>query len=202
MVTRSHRLEAVPMVSRSVLALAAVVLVAAPSLAQDKKKPGLRDFPFWSGPKQPHAREFLPGLQATLQLTPEQIEKIEAACNATIDLPENKGKNAPGAAAANEKLHKMVSEILTPEQKKLIEKTNDAYAKAVADAGEEFQPLYAAAKGNKEEMQKIRDQQKAAIEQNFEKRLDGILSPEQKKAMEEAAAEIKKRNADKVKPIK
>lgn len=189
------------MLARSALTLAAVVLLAAPSFAQEKKKPQLRDFPFWTGPKQPHARAFLPGLQATLQLTPEQMEKIEAACHETIDKPENRGKNSPTAGAANEKLHQLVGEILTPDQKKLIEKTNDAYAKATAEVSEEFQPLYGANKGNKEETQKIRDMQKAAVAENFEKKLDGVLSPEQKKAMAEAAAAIKKQKADKVKPI-
>jgi hypothetical protein len=184
---------------RTALTLVVVVLLAAPAAAQEKKPGGLRDFPFWTGPKQPHARAFAPGLQAALQLTPEQCERIEAACRETIDKPENRGKNNPGAAAATDKLHQMVGEVLTPEQKKLIEKINDAYGKAAAEAGEEFQPLYAASKGNAEETAKLREQQRAAVAENFQKRLDAILTPEQKKAVAEAAAAIKKQEENKKK---
>jgi hypothetical protein len=51
------------MSARFVLALLASALVCAPVHAQ-KKKPELTDFPFWTTPKVPHARAFVPGLQA------------------------------------------------------------------------------------------------------------------------------------------
>ena len=88
--------------TRFAFTLFAFALLTTPVSAEEKKPGGLRDFPFWTAPKQPHARAFVPGLQASLMLTPEQCAKIEAACQVTIDLPENKGKNAPGAAAAVE----------------------------------------------------------------------------------------------------
>lgn len=186
------------MLTRPALAVAAAVLAAAPSPAQEKKPGRLRDFPFWTAPKTPHARPFVPGLQATLGLTPEQAERIEAACRDTVDKPENRGKNSPTAAAAQEELHRRVGEILTTDQKKLIEKTNDAYAEAVAEVGEEFGPLYGAVKGDAEATAKLREQQREAVAETFAKKLDPILTPEQKKALDAAAAA--ETNKKKVKP--
>lgn len=184
--------------TRIALALFAFVLVANPVSAEEKKPAELRDFPFWSAPKQPHARAFVPGLQASLGLTPEQCAKIEAACQETIDLPENKGKNAPGAAAAVEKLHKMVADILTDDQKKLIEKTNDAYARVVADVGEDFQPKFAMAKGNAEDTAKLRQECQEAIVETMTKKLDGILTNEHREAVKKLA-EIQKKQAEEAK---
>jgi hypothetical protein len=183
---------------RFALTVFAFVLFANPVSAEDKKPGGLRDFPFWSAPKQLHARAFVPGLQASLMLTPEQCAKIEAACQETIDLPENKGKNAPGAAAATEKLHKMVADILTDDQKKLIEKTNDAYARVVADVGEDFQPKFAMAKGNAEDTAKLRQESQEAIVETMNKKLDGVLSNDQLEAVKKLA-EIEKKRAEEVK---
>src|SRR5262249_44014197 len=130
------------MFTRIALALVAAALSATPALAQ--KKPELGDFPFWTAPKNPHAHAFLPRPEAALELTPEQVEKILAARATTVDSPEIRGlkqKGDPNAsadelaqaaekrAAAAEQLHKDVEEILTKDQKALIEKINDAYAK-------------------------------------------------------------------------
>ena len=183
------------MLFRAVLTLIAGVMFAAPAAAAEKK-PQLRDFPFWTGPKQPHARAFVPGLQAALQLTQEQAEKIEAACQETIDQPDAKGKNAPGAAAAQQKLYEMVAGILTAEQKKQIEKVNDAYARVVSDVGEDFQPQFAAAKGNAEETEKVRQDLHKAVAEAFEKKLDGILSTAQRDAVKKAGEEQKKREEE------
>jgi hypothetical protein len=187
---------------RIALSVLAVVLLAGSSPAADKKPSQLRQFPFWSSPKQPHARAFVPGLQAALQLTPEQIEKIEAACHETIDKPENKGKNAPGAAAARDQLFEKVAGILTADQKKLIEKVNDAYARAISDLQDDFQPQFASTKGNPDEAQKVREAYSKAIVESFEKKLDGILSNEQREAVKKAAEQEKKQAGNKVKPNK
>lgn len=181
---------------RVALTLIAGVFLAGPSAAAEKKPPQLRDFPFWTAPKNPHARAFVPGLQAALQLTPEQAEKIEAACQETIDQPNAKGKNAPGAAAAQQKVHELVAGILTADQKKQIEKVNDAYGRVVSDVGEEFQPQYASAKGNAEEAAKIRLAQQKAVAETFEKKLDGILSNEQREAVKKKAEVEKKREEE------
>lgn len=207
------------MLARLSLAAAAAFAFAAPAPAQ-KKAAEPTYFPFWTAPKTPHARPFVPGLNAALELTPEQAEKIQAARATTVDSPEVqalKRKGDPNAtadelAAANakraeaaEKLYKAVDEILTKDQKALVEKVNDAYAKVVAEVGGEFQPKFAAAKGNAEDTAALRKELAEAIAAAFGKKLDGVLSAEQKKAVEAAAAEAKKRaaaNPDKPKPKK
>lgn len=191
------------MFTRAALALTAAVLLGAPAAAADKKPGGLRDFPFWTGPKLPHARAFVPGLQASLGITPEQAEKIEAACRDTIDRPEvrNAGKNGGAQVAeAVEQLHKKVAEILTADQKALIERTNAAYARVVAEVGEEFQGAYAAAKGNPDEAAKVRQQVREAVAEAFGKKLDALLTADQKQAVEKAAAEERKRADKTIKP--
>ena len=40
------------------------------------KKPVIGNFPFWSMPKQEFADQFVPGLNAALLLTDEQIAKL------------------------------------------------------------------------------------------------------------------------------
>jgi hypothetical protein len=198
------------MLSRIAVALAAVALSASPAFAQ--KKPTLTSFPFWTAPKQPRANDFVPGLTAALELTPEQVAKIAAAREATIDSPEVralKRKGDPNATAdelataaakraeASEKLFKEVDGILTKDQKALVEKINDAYAKVVAEVGEDFQPKFQAAKGNAEDTAALRKEQREAIAAAFDKKLGGVLSAEQKKAVEKAAEEAKKRAANK-----
>ncbi len=184
------------MLPRTLLTLAAAILVSAPLPAADKKPGPPRDFPLWTAPKRPHAHSLIPGLQAALQLTPEQLERLEAACRETIDKPEARGKNAPGAEAAAERLHAAIAGILTPEQKKLIEKVNDAYARAAADTAGEFEANFAAAKGNEEETAKVRKEYAEAVAAAFEKRLDAILPAEQREAVKKAGAEQKRREEE------
>ena len=199
------------MLSRIVLTLTAVALFTTPAPAQ-KKAPELLDFAFWSAPKTPHAKAFVPGLQAALQLTPEQVEKILAARAATIESPEIlalKKKGDPNATAdelatanakrseATEKLYKEVDEILTKDQKALIEKINDGYAKVSADVGEDFQPKFVAAKGNAEDTAALRKELREAITAAFDKKLDALLTADQKAAVKKAAEEEKKRDANK-----
>ena len=208
------------MFARVALVLAAALLFAAPALAQKEKKPALGNFPFWSAPKTPHAHAFVPGLQAALELTPEQIGKILAAREATVDSPELRklpSKGDPNATAddlakagakraeASEKLFKEVDAILTREQKGLIEKINDAYAKVVSEVGEDFAPKLVAAKGNAEDTAALRKEQAEAIKTAFEKKLDGLLSNDQRAAVKKAAEEEAKRaaeNKNKPKPNK
>jgi hypothetical protein len=198
------------MLLRIAAALAAVALVASPAAAQ--KKPGLTSFPFWTAPKQPHANDFVPGLTAALELTPEQVAKIAAAREATVDSPEIralKRKGDPNATAdelataatkraeASDKLFEEVDGILTKDQKALVEKINDAYAKVAADVGDEFQAKFAAAKGNAEDTAAVRKELREAVEAAFDKKLGGVLSATQKQAVDKAAEEAKKRAASK-----
>ncbi|MBA4066100.1 MAG: hypothetical protein C0501_20750 [Isosphaera sp.] len=207
------------MLARTVLAAAAALAFAAPAAAQ-KKKAEPTDFPFWTAPKTAHAKPFVPGLNAALGLTPEQVEKLQTARAETVDSPEVqalKRKGDPNATAdelatanakraeASEKLFKAVGDLLTKDQKALVEKVNDAYAKVAAEVGEDFQPKFVAAKGNADDTAALRKELAEAVAAAFGKKLDGVLSAEQKKAVEAAAAEAKKRaaaNPDKPKPKK
>lgn len=206
------------MFARFTLALTAAALVCAPVHAQ-KKKPELTDFPFWTAPKVPHARAFVPGLAAALALTPEQTEKLVAARAATVDSPDLKGlkqkgdpnatpdelaKAAKARAEATEKLFKEVDAILTRDQKALIEKLNDAYAKVQSAVAEDFAFKFQAAKGNAEDTASLRKEQGEAVVSAFGKKLDGLLSNEQMAAVKKAAEEEAKRAAasDKPKPKK
>jgi hypothetical protein len=208
------------MFTRTALVLAAAIFFTTPAFAQKEKKPALQDFPFWSAPKQPHARAFVPGLQAALELTPEQTEKILAAIEQTVNSEEIRklpNKGDPNATAdqlaqasakraeAAEKLYKEIDNILTKDQKALIEKINDSYAKVASEVGGEFEAKFAAAKGNAEDTAAVRKEQGEAIVASFDKKLDGILTTEQKAAVKKAAEEEAKQateNKNKPKPNK
>src|SRR5205085_5188694 len=84
--------------------------------------------------------------------------------------------------------------ILTTGQKELIAKINDAYERAADNAVESLQSEFSGAKGDPTAMDRLRENVKAKTEEDFLKALDGILSPEQKKAMA-AAAEVEKQRA-------
>jgi hypothetical protein len=203
------------MYARTALALVASFF-ATPAFAQKEKKAELHDFPFWTGPKTPHARAFVPGLQAALELTPKQTEAILKAMAETVNSPEIQKlprKGDPNAtadqlaeagakrAAAGEKLHKRIDTILTTEQKGLIEKVNDAYARVVSEVGEEYQPKFVAAKGDAEETAAVRKEQAEAVAAAMGKKLDGILTTEQRAAVKKSAEEEARRAAeDKKKP--
>ena len=53
-------------------ALARYHALAAPEKGTKEKGGGTIDYPFWSSKKRPEAPEFVPGLNAILQITPEQ----------------------------------------------------------------------------------------------------------------------------------
>jgi hypothetical protein len=206
------------MFARIVLALVATALVSVPASAQ--KKATLHDFPFWSAPKNPHARAFVPGLQAALELSPEQIEKLIAARTATVDSPEISKlphKGDPNATAdelasarakreeAIEKLFKEVDAILTRDQKALIEKINDAYGKVSAEVFEQFQEKFAAAKGNAEDLAALKKEVAEALVTAFDKKLDTLLTADQRAAVKKAAEDEARRaeeNKGKPKPSK
>jgi hypothetical protein len=68
--------------------------------------------------------------------------------------------------------------------------------------GEEFQPKIEAAKGNAEDIAALRKEQREAITAAFDKKLDGLLTADQKVAVKKAAEDEAKRTRDKPKPKK
>ncbi len=85
-------------------------------------------------------------------------------------------------------LRETVAGTLNDDQKKLVEKIQAAAVEAQREAQEQLQPTFAAAKGDPEKMKDLHDQMKNAFAQLMAKKLDALLNPQQKAAMQEAAA--------------
>lgn len=198
---------------RIVMALLVVACCAAAVAQKEKKRPDVGNFPFWTAKKTARVGPFVPGLNAVLMLTDEQKEKIAAAREETIGSEAviaagRTLKTDPNASEAQkEAARKMIEDaraqldakvaaILTPEQKALIEKINALYAEVQESVRAEFEAQFVAAKGNKEEMGRVQNEFRERAAAQFAHRLIGILTPEQRTAMEAAAAAEKKREAE------
>lgn len=197
----------------SIIVIASLCL--ATLAAAQAKKPAIGNFPFWSAPKQEFADQFVPGLNAALLLTDEQILKLQEARRETIDNEQIRGKKdktvelseaeretrrkATQEAYAN--LRIKVSNILTAEQRTLIEQINAAHLEVSKAASDEFGPQLTGAKGNEDLQKSLQQQKRDRITANFKAKLEGLLSPNQKAAWEQAAAQ-EIANATKPKPQK
>jgi hypothetical protein len=191
------------------LSLAALALSASRGYSEEKR-PDVGDFPFWTAPKNLHARPFVPGLNAVLQLSDEQSRQITTAREdilgtEAVKAASQKDPNATEAqrkanqkivAEATAKLHEKVGKILTGGQHVLIARINTAHSDICQAVLDEFQANFAAAKGNEEETAKVCREMQEKITSEFGKKLDGILSAEQKAAMKKAAATEKAREAE------
>jgi hypothetical protein len=183
---------------------------AATAHAQKEKSRDVTNFPFFTAKKRGNVPQFVPGLTAALQLTEEQKEKIVAAReeimgSENVQAVRRMSKADPNVTqaqreAARETLEKAADSlqqragaILTAGQKELIAKINDAYERAADGAVESLQSEFIDAKGDPTAMERLRENVKVKTEEDFLKALDGILSPEQKKAMA-TAAEVEKQH--------
>lgn len=188
---------------RRFLIIVAVFVSFATIAEAQAKKPAIGNFPFWSMPKRDFADQFAPGLNAALLLTDEQIIKLQTARQETIDNEKvrpgkNKDANLPEAERearrkayqdAYADLRIKASNILTAEQRKLIEQINAAHLEASNAASAEFAAQLAAAKGNEESQKSLQQQQRDRVMENFKNKLNALLSPEQKLAWEQAATQ-------------
>ena len=184
------------------LSLMVVFALAASALAVEKK-PAIGNFPFWSAPKREYANQFVPGLNAALLLSPQQIEQLHAARRETIDnetLRAATRKDPNLTDAQREAAHKLVSDaqaslrikvsnILTAEQRALIERINAVHLEVAKALNEEFQPKLTASKGDDQAQEKFRNEIRERLSSDFRGKLDGLLSPNQKSAFDQAAAE-------------
>jgi Spy/CpxP family protein refolding chaperone len=194
----------------TILALAGsiVALCALSATAQKEKSPGALDLPYWTLKGQP-ARQFVPGLNAVLLLTTDQKQRLATAWYETVrsdavSAAATTVKTDPNAsaaqkqaaletiAAANNQFHQSLQTILTPEQKALIERINALYVEVQKAAADGFQNDLAAAKGNKEETERIRTEIRSRLESELDLRLASLLSSEQRAAMQKAAADEKR----------
>ncbi|MBC7817913.1 MAG: hypothetical protein IAG10_13560 [Planctomycetaceae bacterium] len=179
------------------------------------KKPAIGNFPFWSVPKQEFADQLVPGLNAALLLSDEQIVKLHEARRETIDSEQLKSKkskdpNVPdperearqkARQEAYVNLKTKVSNILTAEQRTLIEQINAAHLEVSKAAAEEFSTQLVSAKGNEDLQKSLQQQKRDRFTANFKAKLEGLLTPNQKAAWEKAAAQ-EIANAAKPKPQK
>lgn len=196
-----------------------ILVVASLSLATlaeaQAKKPAIGNFPFWSAPKQEFADQFVPGLNAALLLTDEQILKLQEARRETIDNEKIRGKKDKAVELSEAdrearrqttqeayvNLRTKVSNILTAEQRTLIEQINAAHLEVTNAASDEFGPQLTGAKGNDDLQKRLQQEKRDRIAANFKAKLENILSPSQKAAWEQAAAQ-ELANAAKPKPQK
>ena len=182
------------------LSLMVVFALAASALAVEKK-PAIGNFPFWSAPKREYADQFVPGLNAALLLSPQQIEQLQAARRETIDnetLRAATRKDPNLTEAQREADHKLVSDahaslrikvsnILTADQRALIERINAVHLEVAKALNEEFQPKLTSSKGDDQAQEKFRNEIRERLSSDFRSKLDGLLSPNQKAAFDQAA---------------
>ena len=188
------------MIRLTLVALSCLLFVG--EIVAAEKQPAIGNFPFWTAPKREYADQFVPGLNAALMLAPEQIAKLHEARRETIDSEELRAatlKNpyakeaqrvaaSQKVAAAQADMRVRASNILTAEQRAVIEKANAAYIEVQQTVLQEFQPRLAAAKGNEQAQEAAFKEFKERLDAEFVRKLDGILSSDQKVAMEQAAA--------------
>ncbi|TXT35694.1 MAG: hypothetical protein FD138_1254, partial [Planctomycetota bacterium] len=139
-----------------------VVLMLTVSAVAAEKKPAIGNFPFWSAPKREYSDQFVPGLNAALLLSPQQIEQLQAARRETIDSETvrtrtRKDPNLTDAqreaaqklmTEAQSNLRVKVSNILTADQRALIARINAAHQEVQKAAADEFQPKLTMSKGD------------------------------------------------------
>ncbi|MBI3875517.1 MAG: hypothetical protein HY300_06070 [Verrucomicrobia bacterium] len=208
------------MKARIILALTLAVFIAAPAaFAQKEKKATIGNFPFWAAVKgNQKAGQLVPGLNAVLQLTEEQIKQIQTAASDAYGNEEfrtrlAKAKDTNTSAAEREALraeyekaeaamHDRVARVLTAEQQALIAKINATHAEAMGAIRDEFQNRYATVKGDDEARKRLQAEMKEKLDTDFIGRINSFLTPAQRAAREQAAAEEKAAETNSDKKVK
>jgi len=201
-----------PLCFLAVVTVVSSLCLAAPEKGAKEKGAGVTDYPFWSSKKRADAPQFVPGLNAILQLTPAQQEQIAAARNEMANDEAGKAarsisKNDPSVTqeqrdkaravveAANARLRERVAAILTPEQKALIARVNAAYQATVDEIGTVYEEKFASIKADPAARQRVQEEKSQDTEDHFLHKLDTLLTPAQKEAMTRAAEEEQHRAA-------
>jgi len=161
---------------------------------------------FFTLKDRPAALErMFPGIVAAFMFTEDQKAALNEAYQQTVGSPEMRAngaslKNNPAATDADREavqrqvedaraeLQKRVDKILTPEQKALIPRIEDAAMEALREAREALGPEFTAAgKGNKEKTAELQQKVLVEAEDIFEQKLEKILAPAQMEAVRQAA---------------
>jgi hypothetical protein len=186
--------------------IAGVTLLTTLAAAEKQKSSSVADYPFWTAPKRGDVRQFVPGLNAALQLTNAQKEQIAAAREEMANdegvkaarsmskfdpsvTAEQREKARAALDAATKKMRDKVDVTLTSDQKTLIEKINATFASAVEETGILYADRFASVKGDEAGRQRLQEEIKQATETQFREKLDRLLTANQKEAMTRAAAE-------------
>ena len=156
---------------------------------------------------QPFALErTFPGITAAFMFTQEQKTALNDAYHQTVASPQIRAqgssiKNNPAATDADREaaakqlddaraeLQKRAEMILTPEQKALIPKIQDAAVEAQKGAREAFSAEFGAAKGDQAKADDLREKVRVEAEDQFVQQLEKFLTPAQMEAVRQAAVQ-------------
>jgi hypothetical protein len=192
--------------------LAAFIGFATASAAEKVKHADVSDYPFYTARKRGQVAQFTPGLNAVLQLTAAQREQIAAARDEMLNDDAVKAARSLSKAdpnvtagqrdkarsiveAATVRLQEKVTAILTPGQKTLIEKINAAHADATEEAGILYESRFSTVKDDEAARRQLFEEKAKDTAEIFQRKLDGLLTTDQKTAMARAAAEETQRLA-------
>jgi hypothetical protein len=189
--------------------LALLCAAASPSLAAQKKKgrPDASGLALWSAKGTPLAgRQYIPGLNAALLLSDEQVENLYTAWRETVNSPEltEKGrrlKQTPNPTAeqqeevrllreaAEGRLQSRVAAILTPAQRDLMTSIEVLYRQAQETVNADLASAFALKKSDPEEAQRLQQSARERLASDFRRRLEEVLTAEQRLALQTAAEE-------------
>jgi Spy/CpxP family protein refolding chaperone len=197
---------------------AALFLGLSPAQAQKEKQPGLPPGDLFFVMKgQPFALErVFPGVQGALLLTDAQKQRLfkaleETTWSETIRSAGRTFKADPNATAAQKeearkviqeartRLQQQVAGLLTQEQKTLIDRLNAAAAEAHLAAREKLEAEFTAAKGDKTRLEEVNEKMREEAQAEFNRKLPGLLTAEQRQGLEKAAQQQKAAGAKKEK---
>ena len=200
-----------------ILAVLTLVLVCATAAFSEKKAKGPIDaspLRLWGAKGQTLiVRQYVPGLNAALLLSEDQLIQLYDAFRQTVDSPDlhEKGKSLklnPNATdserkqhqadyeAAHGQLESKVAAILTPQQKELQLSIELLYKEAREKAREDLAAEFVALKMDKTQTERVNKLYEERFEADFKTRLRERLTPQQFEAMEKAAAAEKAREAE------
>ena len=198
------------MKTNSLLTLLAVAAIAFPfaASAQKDKKPSIGNFQFWPSKGDSKTGPYVPGLNAALQLSDEQIQKLHDAQRETLggEALQEAGRKVKGNENATEaereavrrlyneaqaKLQERIAKVLTDAQRSLIEKISAAYQDSLKAGMDTYQTQFANVKGNKADSARLQEEFREHVGKDLMTRLTGILTADQRGAMAKAAEEEK-----------
>lgn len=202
---------------RTLAVLAVVVLSCAASVLAEKKEKGPADaspLRLWGAKGQTLiVRQYVPGLNAALMLSQEQVIKLYEAFRETVDSPElhEKGKvlkTNPNVTEAERKqfqaaheaaqalLESKVAAILTPAQRELMQSLELLYRQARESAREGLAADFALVKADKTQAERVNKLYEERFEADFKMKLRERLSSQQYAATEKAAEVERARDAE------